>query len=64
MPIVIHLFAVIFHLLVMITYFLNGTLTLLRVAWIMNISNALFALTLYFFIILKEPTKESWVEWS
>lgn len=57
-PIVIHLFAVMAHLIVLTIYhFTDEPLGILGVAWIKNITDMLCALALYFYIIIKEPTK-------
>jgi len=37
---------------------------ILGAAWAKNISDSLCCLAIYFYIIVKEPTKDSWVEWS
>lgn len=62
---VIHLLAVLTHLTICIVYTVMGEpLGILGAAWAMNISNCLCALSLYFYIIIKEPTIASWVEWN
>ena len=63
-PIVIHLFAVVAHVVVLSIYHFTEPLGLLGVAWVKNITDMFCALALYFYIIIKQPTKESWIEWS
>jgi MATE family multidrug resistance protein len=64
-PIIIHFGAVIVHVIIcalMATF--TTEITFLKVAWSKNITDSLCCLALYFYIIIKEPTKESWVEWN
>ena len=56
-PIVIHLLTVIFHFACVMWLYYCGGVTILSVAWLLNLSNAICALSLYIFIVVKEPTK-------
>lgn len=63
-PILIHLCAIIFHCLICFIYIQKWNMGILGAAWAKNISDSLCCLAIYFYIIVKEPTKDSWVEWS
>jgi Na+-driven multidrug efflux pump len=53
--------AVTIHIGILIFFYFTDPLGMVGVAWSKNITDGLCALGLYFFIILKEPTKSSWV---
>ncbi len=63
-PLIFSLCATIIHLFssYFIVYHLNGGL--IGAAWSKNVTDCISALGLYLYIIYKEPTKESWVEWD
>ena len=57
-PIIIHSGAVILHIIICAIMGGSGTdITFAKVAWSKNITDGLCCLALYFYIILKEPTK-------
>jgi hypothetical protein len=64
-PIIIHFGSVFAHLVICILLLIYyNEITFLKVAWAKNITDSLCCLGLYAYIIIKEPTKESWVEWN
>jgi hypothetical protein len=63
-PILIHFVAVILHVIICVFLFSYSQITFLTVGWTKNITDLSCCFALYFFIINKQPTKESWVEWN
>lgn len=63
-PLIIESGSVIVQLLFSMLFIKHYQLGIMGMVWAKNISDLLYALVLYLYIIIHQPTKESWIEWS